>query len=250
MNPWIALGCVGMLLLTSACSKQEEQKGAATPPATPAAQPVVPAVATAAQPAAPAVATAAQPVADPHAAMPHPAMPTTAAGAPPPPPAIPTLPSNGIVKQVIQAGTYTYLEVENGGNLYWLAGNHVEFKEGDAVRWGAFSPMRNFQSKTLNRVFPLVLFVGAIESANAPQTQAAPTNQGKVLQVIETAGYNYIEVETSSGKKWLAAPQGAVQQGQTVAWDGGTPMQNFSSKTLERTFDEILFVAASPTPVP
>jgi hypothetical protein len=39
-----------------------------------------------------------------------------------------------------------------------------------------------------------------------------------------------------------------VQVGDTVTWQGGSVMNNFSSSSLNRTFDQIIFVAAvSPT---
>ena len=65
-----------------------------------------------------------------------------------------------------------------------------------------------------------------------------------MLSVSQSAGYSYIEVETPKGAgTWLAAPMTDVKPGDTVSWSGGSVMRNFSSSSLDRTFDEILFVA-------
>ena len=40
----------------------------------------------------------------------------------------------------------------------------------------------------------------------------------------------------------LSGPQVDVQVGETVAWQGGNEMGEFRSRTLNRTFDNILFV--------
>lgn len=74
--------------------------------------------------------------------------------------------------------------------------------------------------------------------------QAAPANQhqAKVLSVTHAAGYTYMEVELDGRNTWVAASPVNVKTGDTVSWAGGAPMQNFTSKSLRKTFDEIIFV--------
>lgn len=74
---------------------------------------------------------------------------------------------------------------------------------------------------------------------------AATPNSGKILQLEQGGGYSYAEVETASGEKvWIAGGQIAVQVGDTVQWGDSAVMNNFTSKSLGRTFDKILFVNA------
>ena len=104
--------------------------------------------------------------------------------------------------------------------------------------------MRNFQSKTLDRTFDELMFVSAFYtgSAGAPQA-AADENTGVVRSAENAAGYTYIELETDSGQVvWLATPETDMAVGSRVSWQGGSKMTNFSSNSLNRTFDEILFV--------
>jgi len=80
-----------------------------------------------------------------------------------------------------------------------------------------------------------------------PAQPAAPTVQGQGGTVVETmnsGGYTYILVDTGSEKVWAAAPEFAVKVGDDVVVPNGMVMQNHTSKTLDRTFETILFVDA------
>jgi hypothetical protein len=58
---------------------------------------------------------------------------------------------------------------------------------------------------------------------------------------MDAAGYTYINVATDSGEKWVAVSQSAVEVGKEVTFMDGMVMQNFFSKSLDRTFPEIIF---------
>ena len=81
----------------------------------------------------------------------------------------------------------------------------------------------------------------------APAQQAAPAVQGQSGTVVETmnsGGYTYVLVDTGSEQVWAAAPEFVVAVGNEVAVPNGMVMQNHTSKTLDRTFEQILFVDA------
>ena len=69
---------------------------------------------------------------------------------------------------------------------------------------------------------------------------AAPVT-GKVLETMDSAGYTYLNVETPDGAKWVAVNQTPVTVGEEVTYMDGMVMQNFFSKTLDRTFPEVIF---------
>lgn len=75
-----------------------------------------------------------------------------------------------------------------------------------------------------------------------PPTEAELNHEGKVLQVIPSNDYVYIEAKSEGLNLWLAAPATEVKKGDTIRFPNGTVMSNFFSKRLQRTFDEILFV--------
>lgn len=80
-------------------------------------------------------------------------------------------------------------------------------------------------------------------STKAAPPAAAAANQGKVVQTQQGGGYTYAEVETASGRKvWIAGSQIDVKPGTAVEWGDHAVMRNFTSPSIGRSFDEILFV--------
>ncbi|MFC1844004.1 DNA-binding protein [Thermodesulfobacteriota bacterium] len=65
--------------------------------------------------------------------------------------------------------------------------------------------------------------------------------KGKILETMDAAGYTYLNVATEAGEIWVAVNQTAVKVGEDVTFMDGMVMQNFFSKTLDRTFPEIVF---------
>ena len=151
--------------------------------------------------------------------------------------------NKGQVLSVIQVPGYTYVEVRNNGRNLWLAGNPMEVAEGEIISWADAAMMRNFESKTLNRTFEELMFVSAFYKGGAGAPQSANTNSGIVRSAQNAAGYTYIECETDAGQVvWLATPETDMSVGSRVSWQGGSTMTNFTSSSLNKTFDEILFV--------
>ena len=75
-----------------------------------------------------------------------------------------------------------------------------------------------------------------------PATAGASQNlSGKVLETMDSGGYTYMKVDTGKGQPWVAIPQAKVTVGEEIAYQPGMVMNNFSSKTLNRTFDSIVF---------
>ena len=84
-------------------------------------------------------------------------------------------------------------------------------------------------------------------AAPAPQAQAQPPVQlgpalsGKVVETMDSGGYTYVSLEKDGKKTWVAMPQTKVKVGQEVTCQPGMEMRNFTSKTLKRTFESIIF---------
>ncbi len=75
----------------------------------------------------------------------------------------------------------------------------------------------------------------------APVVQADAGISGKVAETMDASGYTYVLVDTGKEKIWVAGPQTALKVGDEVYVPGGSPMPNFESKTLKRTFEKIIF---------
>ena len=64
-----------------------------------------------------------------------------------------------IVIEVVQTTNYTYLQVEESKNKFWIAVVKTATKPGDSVYYSNAFEMKNFVSKELGRTFPTVFFV-------------------------------------------------------------------------------------------
>lgn len=78
-------------------------------------------------------------------------------------------------------------------------------------------------------------------AAAAPAQDAPDHISGTVAETMDSGGYTYLRLQTASGDVWTAVSQAKVERGATVTVVGSTWMGNFESKTLNRTFDRILF---------
>jgi hypothetical protein len=77
-----------------------------------------------------------------------------------------------------------------------------------------------------------------------PAPAASVPLTGKVLKTMNSGGYTYIYLQQSKGKKtWVAVPQTRVSVGKKVNLVPGEEFTNFTSKTLNRTFDKLIFSA-------
>ena len=149
--------------------------------------------------------------------------------------------NQGVVKQVEMAGSYTYARVDISGDEFWLATTIVELQPGAEIAWKDYAMMTNFKSKALNREFDQILFVDRLIN---PAAVTAVTHQGIVEESMEAAGYSFIRVQENGKSIWLAAPATRIEVGQSIKWSGGGQMRNFTSRSLDRVFDEIIFVNA------
>ena len=66
--------------------------------------------------------------------------------------------------------------------------------------------------------------------------------RGTVLETMDSGGYTYVLVDTDQDQRWAAAQQTAVSVGDVVQMGAGMPMADFTSKTLDRSFDVLYFI--------
>ncbi len=78
------------------------------------------------------------------------------------------------------------------------------------------------------------------EVVNAKDDASSPLS-GKVVETMDAGGYTYVCIEKKGLKTWVAVEKTAVSVGQMIAFRPGVEMKNFTSKTLNRTFESIYF---------
>ncbi len=133
-----AIGCqkkedAGKASLPQPAAETAASKAGAPNVAAPQAAPAAAQPAVAQKPAAP-------PAGDPHAAFKGRELPAAAAGG-----------HKGKVLQVMDAGSYTYLEVEEKGQKLWVAALKAKVTKGQTVEFPDSKPMENFEIMAVHR---------------------------------------------------------------------------------------------------
>ena len=67
-----------------------------------------------------------------------------------------------IVEQVLQADSYTYLNVSENGATFWIAITKDKVTEGESLYYVGGLEMRNFESKDLGKTFDIVYFIDSV----------------------------------------------------------------------------------------
>lgn len=110
-------------------------------------------------------------------------------------------------------------------------------------------------AKALGTVLTLTLTLALTGQAANATPQAEPSKpsvadkvmedtlslSGKVVETMDGGGYTYVNLEKNGTKTWVAVPRMKVAVGQEVAFQPGQEMVNFTSRTLNRSFERILF---------
>lgn len=77
-----------------------------------------------------------------------------------------------------------------------------------------------------------------------PQAPEGPVLTGKVIEVINGGGYSYLNLEADGKQFWIAGTQVNAKVGDKIGYIENVIMENFSSRTLNRTFDRIIFASS------
>lgn len=180
---------------------------------------------------------------------------------------------SGKVFETMNAGGYTYIGLENNGQKTWAAVPMMKVEVGQQMTLMPGGEISNFTSKALNRTFDKIIFSGgpagdkqaaangqpmpsnhpALPTASAQPAAAAPQGgpikttsdvilyQGKVVETMNAGAYTYLCLEKEGKKGWAAVPHVEVKVGQEVELQPGQEMGTFTSKNLNRVFNNILF---------
>jgi hypothetical protein len=71
--------------------------------------------------------------------------------------------------------------------------------------------------------------------------QDASLLSGKVVETMNSGGYTYVNLDNNGKSTWVAVPSANVTMGQDISFNPGMVMTDFTSKSLGRTFDAIVF---------
>ena len=89
-----------------------------------------------------------------------------------------------------------------------------------------------------NIVFAVLVLVVFSCKSNAPEGYVSVT----VRDVEQVGSYTYLLVKAKGPEYWIAVSSMDAHPNEIYQYQGGLEMQNFYSKELDRTFEEILFL--------
>lgn len=112
---------------------------------------------------------------------------------------------SGKVIETMDAGGYTYIQVDTGSETFWAAAPQFAVAVGDQVSVPEGMPMQNFRSETLDREFDLLYFVqgvsvgGAMAGGQAPAQlpEGHPNVQSRIA--AEAAAVDLSGIEKAAG---------------------------------------------------
>jgi hypothetical protein len=198
--------------------------------------------------------------------------------------AIETPPLEGKVVETMNAGGYTYISLEKDGKKGWIAVPATEVTVGQEIKVKPGMEMGLFSSKTLKRSFDNITFSPGIDTgATSQPAKAQPTAEGemklpaghkavdknakprgmaavmnaptggeakgdlsgKVVETMDAGGYTYINLEKDGKQTWAAVPTMKVTVGEEMELQPGAVMTNFTSKSLNKTFESVVFSGGS-----
>jgi hypothetical protein len=188
---------------------------------------------------------------------------------------------SGKVVETMRATGYTYIQLEKDRKKAWFAVPSIEVSVGQEIEVLPGTQMGLFNSKSLKRTFDSIVFSpGLVVDPNAPlPATAAPSAvseqssvppghppmdaasqsikgkatreqlvkagilpiSGKVLETMNSGGYTYILIASGDKNIWGAVPTMIVAVGQEIELLPGQAMTNFTSKSLNKTFDSVIF---------
>jgi len=75
--------------------------------------------------------------------------------------------------------------------------------------------------------------------------EAIALQRGTVISSIDVPQFTYIEIKQGDQTRWLASTSLAVKKGDVVEFSEDSTMENFTSKSLNRTFSSLTFVKSA-----
>jgi hypothetical protein len=87
---------------------------------------------------------------------------------------------------------------------------------------------------------PLLLLTGCGDGEKEPLTEGI--HKVEVIETMDASSYTYMRVEEGKSDYWIAVPQIPASKGDVFYYTKALEMNNFTSSSLDRTFEKILFV--------
>lgn len=162
----------------------------------------------------------------------------------------------GTVLEAKTAGPYTYMQIEEGKDKFWIAATPNKFEKGEKVSFSEQLWMYDFKSKSMDRVFKKILFVavvhkgdGALEAAAKGRQKQAPAGRA-VAKRPQPKAFGTFTVEELFTKKDTLKGKSVKVKGKVVkVLDGimGMSWIHIQDGTGAAGSNDIIFTSKSDT---
>lgn len=142
----------------------------------------------------------------------------------------------GKVAETMDAGGYTYVRLEHGGESVWAAGPQGKVEVGEELGVSLGMKMNDFRSEALDRTFEAVYFVNAFERGGHPQIQDMTDAMGTAHSSAPETDMAIGEVATPPDGRTIAslwqdraalAGKPVTLRGRVVKYNGGIMGRNW-----------------------
>ncbi|RME95802.1 MAG: hypothetical protein D6766_02330, partial [Verrucomicrobia bacterium] len=100
------------------------------------------------------------------------------------------------------------------------------------------------RSRWLPRRLPALLILGGLLwGLHAQEPPVHGPIKGRIVETMSSGGYSYLLVQQGDQRIWVATEERPLRQGAQVEVPAYWPMKDFKSKTLDRTFEWIMFAS-------
>ena len=115
----------------------------------------------------------------------------------------------GEVLETMNSGGYSYVHLDTGSEKIWAAGPETQISVGQTITMDKGMAMPQFHSKTLDRTFEVIYFVGSIQGPDAEQPAADhPTSEHPTGGMDQQTGGGHSTVEQTEVKDVTKAADG------------------------------------------
>jgi hypothetical protein len=162
----------------------------------------------------------------------------------------------GTVIEATTAGPYTYMQIEEGKEKFWIAATPTKIKKGAKVSFAEQLWMYKFKSKSMNRVFDKILFVATVHEGDgalqAPTKQRPMPTAKSFAPIKQKKAYGTFTVEELFTKKAELKGKSVKVKGKVVkVLDGimGMSWIHIKDGTGAAGSDDIIFTSKRDTAV-
>ena len=146
----------------------------------------------------------------------------------------------GVVLEALTGGGYTYLNIDENGEKFWIAGPQTTIEKGAEVSFNEQVWMPNFTSRALNRTFEKILFVSGVNDGSPDAEPVGEEDSSLVEESVDEIHSGITYGANDYGTVEEAAPEGdedAADEQAEDEDDSEEPLPADGVYTVEELYD-------------